>query len=154
VAAGRKARTVSVSADWCHICGLPIPDTIVCGNHPLYGTIDHVVPMSRGGVNVLSNRRAAHGHCNKIKAHYDLESVDRYSLQGRIKALLATVGIVITHQMMQKARQRINIPAITNHGKGANFSKGKPLSIQRWDDDGGFRRGKQIYRNIAFLESP
>ena len=54
-------------SDWeCHICGGPIdpkcpyPDT-------MYGTVDHVTPLSKGGAHVLENVKAAHHICNSMK---------------------------------------------------------------------------------------
>lgn len=54
-------------SDWtCHLCGesidrdCPYPD-------PLYGTVDHVVPLSKGGTHTLDNVSAAHHICNSTK---------------------------------------------------------------------------------------
>lgn len=52
----------------CHICSLPIPDNVVSYKHPLYPTIDHVIPKSRGGPSHYSNYAPAHRICNGIKA--------------------------------------------------------------------------------------
>nr|WP_194307174.1 HNH endonuclease signature motif containing protein [Dietzia maris] len=45
----------------CYLCGHPIPalDAI---------TIDHWVPLSRGGLDEISNYRLAHFSCNQVKA--------------------------------------------------------------------------------------
>jgi len=51
----------------CSICRLPIPWGIVNPNHPLFGTIDHVIPLSKGGANSAANRRPAHRYCNARK---------------------------------------------------------------------------------------
>ena len=56
----------------CHICGWLIPYGIVKESHPLFGTIDHVVPRSKGGGNG-HNLQPAHWLCNKIKNDRDMD---------------------------------------------------------------------------------
>lgn len=62
----------------CHICGLacarqsPVP-------HPLHPTIDHVVPLSRGGVHSLDNVKIAHFVCNTMKS-------DRHSVTADLRS--------------------------------------------------------------------
>ena len=58
----------------CYICGGDCDwddkeirqQTIVCGNN--YPSIEHVVPLSKGGLHEWSNVRLAHRYCNSIKA--------------------------------------------------------------------------------------
>ena len=50
--------------DWtCHLCGGAIDPTL-SGRHRWGPTIDHVVPLSRGGLHCYANVRAAHLRCN------------------------------------------------------------------------------------------
>lgn len=54
-------------SDWtCHLCGEPI-DRDCPYPSQLYGTVDHVVPLSRGGTHTLDNVMAAHHVCNSTK---------------------------------------------------------------------------------------
>lgn len=46
----------------CAICGKPISKYSY--------TIDHILPLSRGGTNVVENLRAVHGSCNKVKGNF------------------------------------------------------------------------------------
>lgn len=58
----------------CYICGKPcdwedketIDGTVICGNS--YPSIDHVVPLARGGLHEWSNVKLAHRHCNSVKS--------------------------------------------------------------------------------------
>lgn len=50
----------------CWLCGDPI-DRAAVSPHPLSASLDHVVPLSRGGHHVMSNVAAAHLRCNCIK---------------------------------------------------------------------------------------
>jgi hypothetical protein len=52
----------------CYLCGLPLDMT---STMPAYfsATVDHVVPLSRGGQDNLSNVRAAHLICNMRKSN-------------------------------------------------------------------------------------
>jgi len=59
----------------CHICGWLIPYGIVSHTHPLFGTIDHVVPLSKGGDKHGYNRQPAHYLCNQIKADRDMDTM-------------------------------------------------------------------------------
>lgn len=50
----------------CHICWEPLErDEIV--PHPLAPTIDHIIPVSKGGGNEEANKQAAHYRCNVLK---------------------------------------------------------------------------------------
>lgn len=45
----------------CHICKKPIEDMKDV-------TVDHVIPLSKGGMDTLDNMRPAHETCNQEKA--------------------------------------------------------------------------------------
>lgn len=53
--------------DWtCYLCGLPVDREA-----PVFGlesaTVDHVIPLSRGGEHSMRNARTAHLRCNSAK---------------------------------------------------------------------------------------
>lgn len=50
----------------CHLCGKPLARTKVVP-HPKAPTIDHIVPLARGGTHEPLNVRAAHYLCNSVK---------------------------------------------------------------------------------------
>lgn len=58
----------------CYICGgkcnwedrVTTGDTVVCGNN--YPSIDHVIPLAKGGMHEWSNVRLAHRICNSKKS--------------------------------------------------------------------------------------
>lgn len=58
----------------CYLCGKPcdIEDrreangTIICGD--MYPSIDHVIPLARGGQHSWNNVRLAHRICNSLKS--------------------------------------------------------------------------------------
>lgn len=131
-----KLRSVAITVDWCHICGLVIPDSVTSRTHGLFGTVDHVIPRSKGGRNILTNRRAAHRLCNMVKGNKPLEALDRVGLQGVVKGMLDRNGTLVTRRMLAAARLRIGANPNSNAGKGRNYRK--PISIQAWDNEGGF----------------
>ena len=51
----------------CHICGGDFPINATNGD-PLYPTIDHVWPLSKGGTNTIDNIEWAHASCNFQKS--------------------------------------------------------------------------------------
>jgi len=55
-----KLRVLMESGGNCWLCGLPIQKMS-------HFTVDHVVPLSKGGMNTKGNKRAAHKKCNGIK---------------------------------------------------------------------------------------
>lgn len=66
-AATFAAREVFVRDKWrCGLCGYKIRRK-VGWNHPKAATIDHVVPLARGGTHQLANVQAAHRECNVRK---------------------------------------------------------------------------------------
>lgn len=60
----------------CGICRDPIDytlrfDTNAAGKripHPLSFTVDHVMPLNKGGTDTLDNKQAAHWLCNRLKS--------------------------------------------------------------------------------------
>ena len=50
----------------CQLCSLPISKTLQHPD-PMSPTLDHIIPLSRGGVHSLSNSQAAHRICNMRK---------------------------------------------------------------------------------------
>lgn len=50
----------------CRLCGEAIPRVVKHG-HPLYLTIDHIIPLAKGGEHSPSNVQAAHAICNYSK---------------------------------------------------------------------------------------
>ena len=52
-------------------------NTIVCGNQ--YPSIDHVMPLSKGGLHSWDNVRLAHRICNSLKSdgEYDKTIMDK-----------------------------------------------------------------------------
>ncbi len=64
-AGGRRLRFKVFARDgWvCQLCGEPT-DRKVKWPHPMYPTIDHIIPVSKGGTHEESNLQCAHAQCN------------------------------------------------------------------------------------------
>lgn len=59
--------TVYTRDSWmCQLCGLAI-DRQAVSPHPLSASIDHVIPLSKGGTHEPSNVQASHLLCNALK---------------------------------------------------------------------------------------
>ncbi|MFH9574193.1 HNH endonuclease [Streptomyces sp. NPDC017454] len=58
----------------CQLCGSSIDQTIAWP-HPKSPSIDHIIPLSRGGAHALSNVQSAHLGCNSSKGDRDMEDV-------------------------------------------------------------------------------
>ncbi|WP_432679701.1 HNH endonuclease [Rhodococcus pyridinivorans] len=59
----------------CGICGDLIDDSLEWP-HLMSKTVDHIVPIARGGAHSLANCQLAHLTCNSRKQHVVIEEVD------------------------------------------------------------------------------
>lgn len=57
----------------CHVCG---ERTVLDLKSPLRLSLDHVLPMSRGGQNIMENVLPAHRRCNQSRSDMTLEEFD------------------------------------------------------------------------------
>ena len=51
----------------CHLCDRKVPKVSPAHYHPKKASIDHLVPISDGGLDVRENVRLAHLHCNVVR---------------------------------------------------------------------------------------
>lgn len=66
----KRRKRIAERDGWkCHLCGLPVHPT---GRGKGSATIDHVIPVSKGGSNALENLRLAHSSCNFKRGNADL----------------------------------------------------------------------------------
>jgi 5-methylcytosine-specific restriction endonuclease McrA len=71
--------------DQCALCGFAVP-AIRSQKHPLSPTIDHIVPMSKGGGHVWDNVQLAHRICNSYKcADADVPMAQTASLLAKLE---------------------------------------------------------------------
>lgn len=67
--AGYTDREIFERDGWrCHLCGQPV-ERIGNRRNPDGATIDHVVPLSRGGTDEPENVATAHWRCNRDKGN-------------------------------------------------------------------------------------
>ena len=50
----------------CHICGSSIDYTLPHLD-PMSFVVDHVIPLAKGGLDIMENKKAAHRACNSKK---------------------------------------------------------------------------------------
>lgn len=67
-------QVVQEYGDVCHICQEPIDMNLPRTNR-LGLTVDHVIPLSKGGTDTMENLRPAHWICNNRKSNKPLEKV-------------------------------------------------------------------------------
>ena len=61
----------------CAICGKPVDKTLK-SPHPLSATVDHIIPVSKGGhPSDLANLQLAHRCCNREKSDKIMKETDR-----------------------------------------------------------------------------
>lgn len=72
----------------CQICKKPVDPTISKRSHHFIGTIDHIIPLSKGGKDHISNLQLAHQRCNVDKGNFLKGDVkfDLSTPNGRTKA--------------------------------------------------------------------
>lgn len=75
----------------CHICRQPT-DPATAVPHPRAPTVDHVVPLARGGHHTLGNCKTAHFMCNSLKGHRETYVHDPVATAGRLGTAAVGVG--------------------------------------------------------------
>jgi 5-methylcytosine-specific restriction endonuclease McrA len=71
IASGEKLSPFEIFErdDWtCQVCGLWV-DRDASVPAPLSPTLDHRIPLSKGGLHTPGNVQLAHFHCNSIKGN-------------------------------------------------------------------------------------
>jgi len=68
----RKSRqrrsVIEKYAGRCYLCGVETEVDVTAAASPRYATIDHIIPLSKGGEDVADNRALACRACNEKKA--------------------------------------------------------------------------------------
>jgi 5-methylcytosine-specific restriction endonuclease McrA len=69
----RVERVIDISVfkrdNWlCYICGCHCPSDLAGTNHPRAPTIDHLIPISKGGEHSMRNIKLACRECNSLKS--------------------------------------------------------------------------------------
>jgi hypothetical protein len=91
----------------CWICELPIPAFIASVRHPLYGTIDHMVPFTAGGTDASANRAPSHYCCNQIKSARALTPALRQQCFYAAVAAFSRTGKSPGKRAFQEAKMRV-----------------------------------------------
>jgi hypothetical protein len=65
----------------CQICGKKV-NRLLDGSHPMAASLDHIIPLSKGGRHEPSNVRLAHRKCNTAKADRSGPNGDQLLLFG------------------------------------------------------------------------
>lgn len=63
----RNRAFIIKSQNVCGICGRPV-DKELKAPHPLSATVDHIIPIAKGGQSNLENLQLSHWICNRIKS--------------------------------------------------------------------------------------
>ena len=122
----KSSKRMCQAADRCHICLLPIDANIVSSRHPLFGTIDHVIPLARGGQDAKCNRAPAHLMCNAAKGSRELTQRKHLNLQMRVVKMAGLRG-----RSFQKWRTALIPPK----PPGTNSKKWAP-ALAVWENEG------------------
>ncbi|EIC09140.1 HNH nuclease [Microbacterium laevaniformans OR221] len=62
----RDRRTIAARHENCGICGRTIDYTLKWPDLMCF-VVDHIIPIKLGGLDILSNKQAAHNDCNSKK---------------------------------------------------------------------------------------
>ena len=148
-----KRRAVFANPKHCHICGLPIPQEIVSPRHALFGTVDHVIPLSKGGPNNWRNCAPAHWMCNRTKADRTLDARQRRKLFLDVLDVLRVAGFTLTKQRVKgcAVRAGIDLTLTTEPRDAGPRTVAKGYQLSRWEDDGGGGKSQQARRMIRRL---
>ena len=139
-----RKRLVGSNPAWCYLCGLPIPDEIASPRHPLFGTVDHIIPRSRNGTDALYNRAPAHRLCNARKGNSMIHP-EEFALELRriVLPLLESLGRKVTERVMRAAIRRV-LQTWPAWAPTCRREAGR-VAIQRWEDEGGKRHSGRAW---------
>jgi len=74
----KNRKIVLTTQEICGICGMPV-DFSYKAPHPLSATVDHIIPVSKGGHPYdLSNLQLAHRWCNRWKSDKTVDARFRF----------------------------------------------------------------------------
>lgn len=80
----KNKRKILATGDMCGICGQPVDKSIKDRLNPLAPTIDHIIPISKGGhPSDISNLQLAHRWCNRQKADKFLDIKSKFKEEER-----------------------------------------------------------------------
>lgn len=115
----------------CSLCGLRIPNYIASAYHPLFGTIDHVIPLSRGGRDNAANRKPAHKMCNKMKGNALQPTEEQIrNMRSNVRVLLIRLGEPVTEKHMRLAARLVQGRILPQRHR-------LHFTLMQWSDDGG-----------------
>lgn len=78
----RKRDRIIRENNYCFICG-DVVDKDLPGNDPMGPSIDHLIPVAKGGTDDPENLYLAHLLCNKSRGTKDIDAV-RFTPQSRV----------------------------------------------------------------------
>lgn len=81
----RNRKIIIATQDICAICGKPV-DKKIKSPDPMSATIDHIIPLTKGGSNELDNLQLAHRCCNLVKSDkvYGKTKTDKAQANGLV----------------------------------------------------------------------
>lgn len=137
------SKAVRSSVHQCSLCFLPIPQGIVDSSHPLFGTVDHVIPLSKGGTNAIRNRAPAHRFCNMRKGASLSVAVGTVmaEIHPALTPLLLKMGELTPKQLKSargkchKERDKLKQAAAAARKSRQCIFIATPIS--RWEGEGG-----------------
>lgn len=83
----KNKKIILARGDTCALCGAPV-DFSLRFPHPLSATVDHIIPVSKGGhPSALENLQLAHLICNQVKSSKAIQEKNRDSITKEDKAI-------------------------------------------------------------------
>jgi len=73
----QKNHLINKYGNLCALCGIPF-------NSMKEITFDHIIPMSKGGLDELDNLQLAHLHCNHAKADMTPDEFEIFQKGGEL----------------------------------------------------------------------
>ena len=95
-----RGRVYSKDRGICGICGKPV--------NRYEFTIDHIIPLAKGGSNDEDNLQVAHEFCNKVKGSYTENEYITHSADMITKSLLENPNIDLINKLARSIVRGIN----------------------------------------------
>lgn len=89
----KNRKIILATQNVCGICGLEI-DPAFKSPHPLSATVDHIIPVAKGGhPSALENLQAAHRCCNRAKSDKLMIEANKKEIQKEKNDLITALPL-------------------------------------------------------------
>lgn len=144
--ASRRGIPFTGSSSLCNICSLPLAPGVVSRQHHLFTTVDHIIPLAKGGKDTPANRALAHNLCNRLKGdRLSMERHTMFGLVGSIVEAFKVLGKPLSPKIVKQVRSNL-------HGV-PDYKRDALPDLLRWEDEGGSVYQRPFWKDVVSVSA-